>query len=282
MDSKPIWHNPGWITAIVGLVSAFLTLPDVVGSYLTKQQDIELAKQETEAARLGNLDSKQDQEFKVIQNTLAQQGPERVFVLRYLAHTLDDQNARLWAEKEVSRLDDLSARQEELDKAKQSLDLKRQELEKQQDSNSERTEQLRQELIGLEKILDEQNAEIIQIQSQAGIKGTQVSSTVFVVHKKVDHESEVNTVAINFGGYGALCNFNEDDLCLRTLAISPPNTFDVIDLAEESSDLGFIDGVTVYDSNIFDSQVPYQCSLLLLGDIQKFRCVRDSQMDSQH
>lgn len=40
--------------------------------------------------------------------TLAQQGTERVFVLRYLAATLDDEKAQQWASEEVVRLDQLA------------------------------------------------------------------------------------------------------------------------------------------------------------------------------
>lgn len=34
---KPIWHSPVWLTAIVGVISAFFTIPDVIGNYLTKK-----------------------------------------------------------------------------------------------------------------------------------------------------------------------------------------------------------------------------------------------------
>lgn len=94
----PIWHNPAWVTAIVGVVSAFLTIPEVVSDYLTREQDIE-------QQRLLNANSKLEQEFSVVNTTLAQQGTERIFVLRYLARTLDDEDARSWAEEEVKRLD---------------------------------------------------------------------------------------------------------------------------------------------------------------------------------
>lgn len=57
-EPEAVWKRPGWITAIVGLITALLTVPDVVGTYLSKQQDIELAKENTEAVRILNSKSK--------------------------------------------------------------------------------------------------------------------------------------------------------------------------------------------------------------------------------
>ncbi|EMI4229830.1 hypothetical protein V6436_004146 [Vibrio vulnificus] len=279
MDSKPVWHNPGWITAIVALVSAFLTLPEVIGSYVSKQQDIELAKQTTEAARLGNLESKQEQEFRIVQNTLAQQGTERVFVLRYLAHTLDDENAKRWAEKEVTRLDDLAVRQEELDKAKHEFESKRREVEKQQDGNTAKAELLLKELNELQRDLDKKNAEINQIQSQAGIRDTAPQSTVFVIQKKENYEGEGNAVAIDFGGYGSICYFNDSGFCLRSEPIKPPNAFDIAEFSDIDTDVDMVGSISVYDSSNHDQKVVYQCSILLLGQEEKYRCVRDVKID---
>ena len=55
-SSEPVWKRPAWITAMVGLVSVFFTVPEIVGNYLTKQQEISLAKEQTEAIRLENLE----------------------------------------------------------------------------------------------------------------------------------------------------------------------------------------------------------------------------------
>lgn len=127
--SKPIWHSPAWITAIVGVISAFLTVPEVVSGYLSKQQDIALAKQKTEEQRVKNENDKQSLEFTIVNNTLAQQGSERIFVLRYLAKTLDDTDAREWANDEVARLDRIAQLEREvkqktieLASARQSVD----------------------------------------------------------------------------------------------------------------------------------------------------------------
>jgi len=103
--TKPIWHNPKWLTAIVAVISAFLTIPNVVSDWLTGQQEVELAK--TEVAK-----QVQDIELQIITNTLAQQGQERVFILRYLARTHNDEDVQAWAAQEVERLDNLTALQE--------------------------------------------------------------------------------------------------------------------------------------------------------------------------
>lgn len=116
--NMPIWHSPAWLTAIAGIVSIFLTVPDIVGNYLSKQQDIELAKQKTESLHLGNTDSKQKQEFEIINNTLARQGDERIFMLRYLAATIDDADAKKWAEKEVEMLEEIANEKEKLEQEK--------------------------------------------------------------------------------------------------------------------------------------------------------------------
>ena len=103
-NSEPLWKRPAWITAMVGVISIFFTVPEIIGDYLTKQQDIELAKEKTKSVELQNKETKQDQEFKIINSTLAQLDTERVFLLRYLAATLDDPEAREWAKVEVERL----------------------------------------------------------------------------------------------------------------------------------------------------------------------------------
>jgi hypothetical protein len=98
---SPIWHSPGWITAIVGLVGSFLTVPDRIGSYLTQSQQIEGAKQQ--------------QELELVTKTMEQVGPERIFILRYIAATNDDMKAVEWATAEVSNLDKVSDKQLEVE-----------------------------------------------------------------------------------------------------------------------------------------------------------------------
>lgn len=155
---------------MVGLVSAFLTIPDIVGNYLTKQQDIELAKEKTEGVRLGNLDSKQDQEFKIVHSTLAQQGSERVFILRYLAATLDDEAARSWAQGEVTRLDTLVTQQEELNKARRKLEEKQKELERRVHEGTTNNVKLEKELRVLKERLVTKDAEVAKLREKAGIR----------------------------------------------------------------------------------------------------------------
>ena len=110
----PIWTKPAWITAIVGLISVFLTVPGVFGEYLAKRQDLELAKVKIMAEQIRNKESQQEIEFKIVHNTLAQQGPERIFLLRFLASTVDDPDTKKWAATEVKRLDDFAETKENL------------------------------------------------------------------------------------------------------------------------------------------------------------------------
>jgi|GEM_PF-2945134 len=110
-ESKPIWHSPIWITAIVSLISILFTVPEVIGNYLTKQQDIVLAKEKALSVALKNDELKQDQTFTIVHNTLAQQGTERVFLLRYLSAALDDEKIANWAKEEVKLLDELAKRE---------------------------------------------------------------------------------------------------------------------------------------------------------------------------
>lgn len=95
--SRPIWHSPAWITAIVALIGSFLTVPDRISGFFEKEQEIE-------RLRLSNIQAKQEQELKLVKETLAQQGAERVFLLRYLAETVNDDDAKRWAKTEVTRL----------------------------------------------------------------------------------------------------------------------------------------------------------------------------------
>ncbi len=71
--------------------------------------------------QVSNENNKQNLEFNIVNNTLAQQGSERVFVLRYLAKTLDDEDAKGWAEEEVSRLEKIAELEAELTKTEVEL-----------------------------------------------------------------------------------------------------------------------------------------------------------------
>lgn len=99
--TKPFWSNPSWVTAIVTLIGAFTTIPDVVSNWLAKEQEIELQKQETK-------EKAQSNQFAILDSALGQIGPERIFVLRYLQSTFDDKRVRDWASQEVARLQTLA------------------------------------------------------------------------------------------------------------------------------------------------------------------------------
>lgn len=160
--SEPVWKRPAWITAIVGVISAFLTVPGIVGEYLAKEQDIE-------AARLSNIALKQDQEFKIVNDTLAHLGPERIFVLRYLAATLDDPEARAWALEEVGRLDELTRIEEELGASERKLAASEAKLKGLRRAGEKDTRGLEEKIDELEAELAQRDAALSYAQSQAGI-----------------------------------------------------------------------------------------------------------------
>ena len=92
--SEPVWTRPAWLTAVAVIVTALITIPEQGGIYLDKQQTI--------------ASKKQIQEIGLVSRVLNEKGTERVFVLRYLSQTIDDEDAKRWASSEVARLDKLS------------------------------------------------------------------------------------------------------------------------------------------------------------------------------
>lgn len=87
-SDEPIWKRPGWITAMVGVISAFITIPQHVAEYLSRMQTIK--------------ENQQKLELMIVKDTLAQQGDERVFLIRYLAATVEDADAKAWAINELA------------------------------------------------------------------------------------------------------------------------------------------------------------------------------------
>ncbi len=171
--SEPIWYRPGWITAMVAVVSLFLTVPERIAEHLAKDQEIELAKQKLEEARLVNLASNQEREFQIVSNTLAQQGSERVFVLRYLAATLDDEKARSWADGEVHRLDELASREEQLRAATADLVAKEAKIQASK-ARGENRAALETEIKELSMTLAAKSSEVSELRARAGIGGKAV------------------------------------------------------------------------------------------------------------
>ena len=153
--SEPIWKSPGWITALVGLVTAILTIPEIVGNYYTSKQEVS--------------ESKQDSEFRIVSNTLAQQGIERVFVLRYLAATLDDKDAKAWAADEVKSLDELAAR--EARKKELARTLNEQKLQQAENlaKGKEPDKTLEIQVVESQLALNKANSEVDTLRSLAGI-----------------------------------------------------------------------------------------------------------------
>lgn len=168
MNDEPVWKRPGWITAIIGLLSAMLTIPNITGEYL-------IAREKTVEIRTKNAGSKQEQETKVINQIISQQGTERIFYLRYLAATLDDELARKWAANEVSRLESIAQQEEELLETKELLKIKEDELKKISAENIENTEKseekkkLEKEVMTLEVKLKAKDLEISELRQKAGI-----------------------------------------------------------------------------------------------------------------
>lgn len=204
---KPIWHSPGWITAIAGVISAFLTIPEVVGDYLSKQQDIELAKQEVIAKSVSNESEKQTLEFRIVNNTLSQQGAERVFVLRYLAKTLDDEDARIWANEEVERLDKLASLEAELaNKTEQIIELRN---TRPPADNGDAPDP---EIFALQQELGNLRNELQRLSAEAGISptlsndtGTEATErhidTIIIVPVQSDDISELRRFQMNSLGF---------------------------------------------------------------------------------
>ena len=161
-SNEPVWKRPAWITAMVGLIGIFLTVPDIVTKFLSGQEAIRLAEEKTKALGIENIGLKQSQEFSIVNNTLAQQGPERVFVLRYLAATLDDDDAKNWAKAEVDRLDKVTEAQLALDKKEQELIT----LRKKSDSDSKG---LQSEAERLQSSLAILSSELRKLGQEAGL-----------------------------------------------------------------------------------------------------------------
>jgi len=227
-NSSPIWHSPAWITAMVAVVSAFLTIPDIVGNYFSKQQEIELQKEKTRAAAIGNEAAKQKQEFEIVNNTLAQQGTERVFVLRYLARTLDDSDARGWADAEVVRLDKLTNQEEELRKTKQALAAKEAELKSKTASGQEASNQ-RATLEQLRAELRIKESELLAAREGAGF-ATSSERVLYVVsiegNPASDNPGVQFSMQVDYPSGRFHCDFREaNDVCLAYFDSKVPLRF---------------------------------------------------------
>lgn len=178
-SNESVWKRPGWIMAITSLLGLILTTPQEIGDYLGKMQDIKIAEQKTKALEIGNVESKQDQEFKIVSNTLAQQGPERVFVLRYLAATLDDEQAKEWAKEEVKRLDDIAGIQDKLSQTQQEIETIR-------TSGEVITKELEKELASLTTELYKKNSELAQLKQKAGLNPGKLPEYLSVIDIEFD------------------------------------------------------------------------------------------------
>jgi len=232
--SEPVWKQPAWITAIAGIVSAFLTIPQVVGDYYSKQQDIELAMVKTEEARIINAASKQKMEFEVITNTLKEQGPERIFILRYLSATLDDEDAQRWAANEVERLNELAALQETLNTTEAELETKQQQLAEltttEEKKSSAEAKTLQQDIVNLSQNIKVKEQQASTLQKQSGIQSPNLQSTRYRlnIEAKPNNRATLST-QLQFAAGDTIsmqCLFPRDKPCSRVLT-APPTCIDI-------------------------------------------------------
>ncbi len=146
-----------------------MTVPEVISTFLTNRQKIELAEVEYDKAQIENIDLLQQQEFRIVSNTLAHQGTERIFVLRYLAATLDNQDANTWAKNEVARLERIAEKREQFEIEQQNLLEKERQLSQAVSAGAEHTQELEIQVASLTESLARKNVEISKLTSDAGI-----------------------------------------------------------------------------------------------------------------
>ncbi len=232
---EPVWKRPAWLTAIVGVISVFLTVPDKIGDYLTKQQDVEIAKQKVTAAELENRQSKQDQEFIIVQNTLAQQGPERVFLLRYFAATLDDDEAKQWAAAEVKRLDEIATLREERERQQREIEQREAELHAARKAGNETVSALEAEIAGLKSELAQKDGQVEELRQKAGIGAADAPRNVTYIRVRFEdalsnrvakgEESDVGQVrlvTVNFMNHGFRIPCRPKEECDTIVSDDPP------------------------------------------------------------
>ena len=102
---NPIWHSPAWITAIVGLISAFLTIPDVAISYIEKQKAVDMAQKTIEEKAIDNADKTLENHYKNLHTVLIKKPEDRQMTMRFIARTVDNQRIREWAESELELME---------------------------------------------------------------------------------------------------------------------------------------------------------------------------------
>ena len=211
--TKPIWHRPVFLTGIVSIISGFLTIPGIVADYVLKQQDIERLIIENSAFR-------QEQEFDVALNTLAQQGRERIFFLRYLAATHDDQEARNWAKSEVARLDQIASTEEELEQKRGEIDV----LLAQLQEGTDNTAGIKEQLAVLQTELTKRDSEVAELKRRAGLSlkdGTLQSMIRIRVEKNANYTGNARVIWIMSGSFSTPCRF-EHSYCEELITARAP------------------------------------------------------------
>ncbi len=153
-EGNPIWHSPGWITACVALVTAFLTIPEKISKYYSERVETDSKKTESQ--------------LKVIEQALETDGNNRVFWLRYLAANSDDPSASAWAAEEVSRYDAISDLNKENADLRLQIEGMREELISANVAGSA-AESLKKQITDLSNKISIKDNEIRSLREKAGL-----------------------------------------------------------------------------------------------------------------
>ncbi|NNE84769.1 MAG: hypothetical protein HKN28_12455 [Alphaproteobacteria bacterium] len=156
-------------------------------------------------------------------------------MLRYFASTLEDPEARIWAEKEVRRLDELTAlkaevRRKQIDIEEKEAELRALEIE------SDQAQQLRSEIIALEKELIQKDSQVNELKEKAGLEFDKTRNPIFHIRFNVDWDSVVDNVVTIRSGESlfplAVCTQNDGIICQTYGTGNPPSRIILQGLSE--------------------------------------------------
>lgn len=187
MNNESVWKRPAWITAIVGVITALITIPDNIGNYYVKKAESNVKIAEIQATKIENKGSIQQQILQIVSEVQKQKGEERVFMLRYLAKTLSDSGAKKWAEVEVERLDRIVESKDNVVGLKEQIGRLEEKLK--------RTKKGEKTITDLQNKINEVNAKLAkertiirvnEAKTGSAGKGTKSASGVFLITLSVD------------------------------------------------------------------------------------------------
>ena len=220
MKSTYTWQNPVWITAITGLIGTFLTIPIVTSDFLSTWQDIKVAEVKADAL-------KQDQEFKIVNTTLSKQGAERVFVLRYLAATLDDKHAKDWAAGEVKTLDTLSTGKQSIESLTREVISIKKALKEDTSKGGNNTKQLQSSLATAKFNLETKKSEVAELTRQAGLPAPTKKMIAIRVSMKRNYKGKAKHINIELGSRSHQCKMDNMAGCLLLTPSPAPSTISI-------------------------------------------------------